>query len=91
MDAGALGGVIGVGVMAFFCISLKLYDVLQKRNMKNSVSTPLLAHKPQPLIIKTRQHWKVKDLFKNSKKTILLKNLNSMSASRELTTISIKQ
>ena len=91
MDPAGTGALIGIGIMALCCASMKMYDVIEKRKSKTSVTTPLLVSLPPPHVIKTRSHWKVNNLFKNEKKTILLKNLNSMSASRSLTTISIKQ
>ena len=95
MDAGLLGGIIGISVMGVFCICIRVYDIMNKRNPQTSVHTPLLVtvkdtSPPEKQEIRTPTHWKVNQLFKNQKKTILLKNLNSMTANRNLTN-TIKQ
>ena len=87
MDPGGLGAIIGIGVMAVFCICFRVYDIMEERKKSVSVTTPLLVSQSPPPQIKPVTHWKVNTLFKNQKKTILLKNLNSMSASRSLTSI----
>jgi len=84
MDAGGLGALIGISFMAGFCICMRLYDIFEKKK-KNTLRTPLLPVQ-QPVILVTRQHWKVNQLFPK-KKAILLKNLNSMSASRHIPTL----
>ena len=84
MDAGALGGLIGISVMAGVCVCIRVYDIFQKKN-NNTITTPLLPVQQTTPILVNKKHWRVNELFVK-KKTILLKNLNSMSASRNLTT-----
>ena len=85
MDAGALGAVIGIGVMVGVCVCIKIHDIMTKKKKEPTVKTPLLAVQPPVVVFKPKKHWKVNDLLPKSKKTILLKNLNSMTPSRNLT------
>lgn len=85
MDPGGLGAIIGIGIMAVCFSCFKFHDILEKRKKCVSVETPLLVSQ-SPSFIKPPSHWKVKDLFQNQGKTILLKNLSSMTASRNLVT-----
>ncbi len=84
MDPGGIGALIGISIMLGACACMKLYDIFEKKK-KNSVTTPLLPVQHTEAILINKKHWKVNELF-TKKKTILLKNLNSMSASRNLTT-----
>ncbi len=56
MDAGLTGGLIGFGIIVCAGMSLKFYDVLQKRKQRRRLThqTPLLIH-PRPVLLVRRQ------------------------------------
>jgi hypothetical protein len=63
MDAAVLGGIIGGGIIVICYGASRICELFKK---------PERLH----LMIKQPSHWKVKMLFSQLKKPIILKNLN---------------
>ena len=60
MDAGVLGAVIGISVMAGVVLSWKCIDCYKTRKSRKQFRAPLQEEK-QPILVVKRQ-WKMKDL-----------------------------